>query len=178
MASLNKVMLIGNLGKESPEVRYTAAGTAVASFSIATSEKFKNKSGGMGRENRVAQHHPFGPGGPRRRSPGNTRPRGRPSISRGACKTRKWQDKDGRDRYTTEIVGEKMQMLSGKGEGGGGRQGGGRGESQEQPGTRSRPSTRMTIFRSNLGVNKNCKQNAISLRDCGVFLCKVAQTFG
>src|SRR6185369_375218 len=94
MASLNKVMLIGNLGKD-PEVRYTAGGTAVASFSLATSEKFKGKTGEWEEKTVYIE---------------------------GRLQTRKWQDKEGKDRYTTEIVGEKMQMLSGKGEGGGGQQ--------------------------------------------------------
>jgi len=130
MASLNKVMLIGNLGKD-PEVRYTAAGTAVASFSIATSEKFKNKSGEWEEK---TEWHNITLWARLAEIAGEYLAKGKTVYIEGRLQTRKWQDKDGRDRYTTEIVGEKMQMLSGKGEGGGGRQGSGRGESQEQPG--------------------------------------------
>ncbi len=122
MASLNKVMLIGNLGKD-PEVRYTTSGQAVASFSLATSEKFKSKSGDW--EERTEWHN-ITLWGRLAEIAGEYLAKGKTVYIEGRLQTRKWQDKDGRDRYTTEIVGDKMQMLSGKGEGGGGRQGGGR----------------------------------------------------
>ena len=121
MASLNKVMLIGNLGKD-PEVRYTTGGTAVASFSIATSERFKNKSGEW--EERTEWHNVV-LWGRQAEVAGEYLAKGKTVYIEGRLQTRKWQDKDGRDRYTTEIVGEKMQMLSPKGDGGG-RSGGGR----------------------------------------------------
>ena len=82
MASLNKVMLIGNLGKD-PEVRYTASGTAVASFSLATSESSRIRMVN-GKRRRNGTTLPSGPGS--RKSPGNIWPRGRPSISRVGCK--------------------------------------------------------------------------------------------
>src|SRR5689334_588633 len=129
MASLNKVMLIGNLGKD-PEVRYTASGTAVASFSIATSEKFKNKSGEWEEK---TEWHNITLWARLAEIAGEYLAKGKTVYIEGRLQTRKWQDKDGRDRYTTEIVGEKMQMLSGKGEGGGGRQR----QSQGQGGNRS-----------------------------------------
>lgn len=122
MASLNKVMLIGNLGKD-PEVRYTTSGQAVASFSIATSEKFKNRNGEM--EERTEWHNVV-LWGRQAEIAGEYLAKGRTVFIEGRLQTRKWQDKDGRDRYTTEIVGDRMQMLGGKGEGGAGRQGGGR----------------------------------------------------
>ncbi|GAM08680.1 single-stranded DNA-binding protein [Geobacter sp. OR-1] len=123
MASLNKVMLIGNLGKD-PEVRYTTSGQAVASFSVATSEKFKNRNGEM--EERTEWHNVV-LWGRQAEIAGEYLAKGRTVFIEGRLQTRKWQDKDGRDRYTTEIVGDRMQMLGGKGEGGsGGRQGGGR----------------------------------------------------
>jgi len=122
MASLNKVMLIGNLGKD-PEVRYTTSGQAVASFSIATSEKFKNRSGEM--EERTEWHNVV-LWGRQAEIAGEYLAKGRTVFIEGRLQTRKWQDKEGRDRYTTEIVGDRMQMLGGKGEGGSGRQGGGR----------------------------------------------------
>ncbi|MBT0664223.1 single-stranded DNA-binding protein [Geobacter pelophilus] len=129
MASLNKVMLIGNLGKD-PEVRYTTSGQAVASFSIATSEKFKNRNGEM--EERTEWHNVV-LWGRQAEIAGEYLAKGRTVFIEGRLQTRKWQDKDGRDRYTTEIVGDRMQMLGGKGEGSsggsggsGGRPGGGR----------------------------------------------------
>jgi single-strand DNA-binding protein len=122
MASLNKVMLIGNLGKD-PEVRYTAGGTAVASFSLATSEKFKGKSGDWEEK---TEWHNITLWARLAEIAGEYLAKGKTVYIEGRLQTRKWQDKEGKDRYTTEIVGEKMQMLSGKGEGGGGNSGGGR----------------------------------------------------
>ena len=110
MASLNKVLLIGNLGKD-PEVRYTASGTAVASFSLATSEKFKNKEGEW--EERTEWHN-VTLWGRLAEIAGEYLAKGKTVYIEGRLQTRKWQDKDGKDRYTTEIVGEKMQMLSRK----------------------------------------------------------------
>ncbi|HBG05909.1 MAG: single-stranded DNA-binding protein [Geobacteraceae bacterium GWC2_58_44] len=129
MASLNKVMLIGNLGKD-PEVRYTAGGTAVASFSLATSEKFKGKSGEWEEK---TEWHNITLWARLAEIAGEYLAKGKTVYIEGRLQTRKWQDKDGKDRYTTEIVGEKMQMLSGKGEGGG--QGGG----QQRPAGRPSP---------------------------------------
>jgi single-strand DNA-binding protein len=121
MASLNKVMLIGNLGKD-PEVRYTTSGTAVASFSLATTDKIKNKSGEWEEK---TEWHNITLWARLAEIAGEYLSKGKTVYIEGRLQTRKWQDKDGRDRYTTEIVGEKMQMLSAKGEGGG-RSGGGR----------------------------------------------------
>ena len=118
MASLNKVMLIGNLGKD-PEVRFTASGQAVASFSLATSEKFKGKSGEM--EERTEWHN-ITLWGKLAEIAGEYLSKGKTVYIEGRLQTRKWQDKNGNDRYTTDIVGDRMQMLSAKGErsGGGG----------------------------------------------------------
>lgn len=115
MASLNKVMLIGNLGKD-PEVRYTAGGTAVASFSLATTEKFKGKDGNWEEK---TEWHNVTLWARLAEIAGEYLAKGKTVFIEGRLQTRKWTDKDGKDRYTTEIVGEKMQMLSGKGEGGG-----------------------------------------------------------
>ena len=116
MASLNKVMLIGNLGKD-PEVRFTASGQAVASFSLATSEKFKGKSGDM--EERTEWHN-ITLWGKLAEIAGEYLSKGKTVYIEGRLQTRKWQDKSGNDRYTTDIVGDKMQMLSAKGERSGG----------------------------------------------------------
>ena len=110
MASLNKVLLIGNLGKD-PEVRYTASGTAVASFSLATSEKFKNKGGEW--EERTEWHN-VTLWGRLAEIAGEYLGKGKTVYIEGRLQTKKWQDRDGKDRFTTEIVGEKMQMLSRK----------------------------------------------------------------
>ncbi|HBA87676.1 MAG TPA: single-stranded DNA-binding protein [Geobacter sp.] len=131
MASLNKVMLIGNLGKD-PEVRYTAGGTAVASFSLATSDRIKNKSGEWEEK---TEWHNITLWARLAEIAGEYLVKGKTVYIEGRLQTRKWQDKEGKDRYTTEIVGEKMQMLSGKGEGGGGQrqgQGGGGGGKPSQ----------------------------------------------
>ncbi|MDD2899191.1 MAG: single-stranded DNA-binding protein [Desulfuromonadaceae bacterium] len=116
MASLNKVMLIGNLGKD-PEVRFTASGQAVAGFSLATSEKFKGKSGEW--EERTEWHN-ITLWGKLAEIAGEYLSKGKTIYVEGRLQTRKWQDKSGNDRYTTEIVGDKMQMLSAKGERSGG----------------------------------------------------------
>jgi single-strand DNA-binding protein len=129
MASLNKVMLIGNLGKD-PEVRYTAGGTAVASFSLATSEKIKNKNGDFEEK---TEWHNITLWARLAEIAGEYLTKGKTVYIEGRLQTRKWQDKDGKDRYTTEIVGERMQMLSGKGEGGGGNSGGGGGRPAQRP---------------------------------------------
>ena len=112
MASLNKVMLIGSLGKD-PEIRYTASGQAVASFSMATSEKFKNKAQEW--EERTEWHN-ITLWGKLAELAGEYLSKGKSAYIEGRLQTRKWQDKEGNDRYTTEIVGDKMQFLSPKGD--------------------------------------------------------------
>lgn len=121
MASLNKVLLIGGLGKD-PEIRYTASGTAVASFSVATTERYKNKSGEW--EDKTEWHNAV-LWGKMAELAGEHLAKGKQIYLEGRLQTRKWQDKDGRDRYTTEVVGERMQFLSPKSSGGQ-QQGGGR----------------------------------------------------
>lgn len=116
MASLNKVMLIGNLGKD-PEVRYTGSGQAVASFSLATSERFKNKQSGEWEEK--TEWHRVTLWGKQAEVAGEYLAKGKTVFIEGRLQTRKWTDRDGNEKYTTEIVGERMQMLGGKGDGGG-----------------------------------------------------------
>ena len=112
MASLNKVMLIGNLGKD-PEVRYTASGAAVASFSIATSERFKNKSGEW--EDKTEWHN-IVLWNKLAEIAKEYLTKGKTVYIEGRLQTRKWQDRDGKDRWSTEIIGDRMQMLGPKGE--------------------------------------------------------------
>jgi len=107
MASLNKVLLIGNLGKD-PEVRYTTSGTAVASFSLATSERLKNKGGEW--EERTEWHN-ITLWGRLAEIAGEYLAKGKSVYLEGRIQTRKWQDRDGTNRYTTEIVADRMQML-------------------------------------------------------------------
>jgi len=112
MASLNKVMIIGNLGKD-PEIRATTTGQSVATFSLATSEKFKNKNGE--KEERTEWHNVV-LWGKLAEIAGQYLSKGKTVFIEGRIQTRKWQGKDGNDRYTTEIIGETMQMLGGKGD--------------------------------------------------------------
>lgn len=142
MASINKVILIGNLGRD-PEVRYTPNGAAVCNVSVATTRNWKDKNSGDKVEetewHRVVFYDRLA------EIAGEYLKKGRPVYVEGRLKTRKWQDKDGKDNYTTEIVAEQMQLLGGR-EGGGGGYGGNQGGpedySQEAPSAPSRPSAR------------------------------------
>lgn len=142
MASINKVILIGNLGRD-PEVRYTPSGAAVCNVSVATTRNWKDKSSGDKVEetewHRVVFYDRLA------EIAGEYLKKGRPVYVEGRLKTRKWQDKDGKDNYTTEIVAEQMQLLGGRegGGGGGGGQGGNPEDySQEAPSAPSRPAAR------------------------------------
>mgnify|MGYP000993042678 CR=1 FL=1 len=143
MASINKVILIGNLGRD-PEVRYTPNGAAVCNVSVATTRNWKDKNSGDKVEetewHRVVFYDRLA------EIAGEYLKKGRPVYVEGRLKTRKWQDKDGKDNYTTEIVAEQMQMLGGREGGGGGGYGGGQGGpedySQEAPSAPSRPAAR------------------------------------
>jgi single-strand DNA-binding protein len=116
MASLNKVMLIGNLGKD-PEVRFTASGQGVTSFSLATSEKFKDKTSGEWVER--TEWHKVTLWGKLAELAGEYLSKGKTVFIEGRLQTRKY-DKDGVTHYSTEIVGDKMEFLSPKGERSGG----------------------------------------------------------
>ncbi|MGD9685814.1 MAG: single-stranded DNA-binding protein [Desulfobacter sp.] len=113
MASLNKIMLIGNLGKD-PGIRVTPSGQTVANFSLATKEQFKNKSGE--REERT-EWHSIVVWGRLAEIARDYLHKGKQVYIEGRLQTRKWQDKNGQDRYTTEVVAELMQMLGYKGDG-------------------------------------------------------------
>jgi single-strand DNA-binding protein len=109
MASLNRVILIGNLGKD-PDVRYTESGNVMATFPLATSEKFKNKAGDV--EERTEWHN-ITLWARLAEIAGEYLAKGKSVFIEGRLKTRKWQDREGKDRYSTEIIGEKMLMLGG-----------------------------------------------------------------
>lgn len=110
MASVNKAIVLGNIGRD-PEVRYSASGLAVCNLSIATTRKWKSKDGEAQEEtewHRVVFYDRLAEVADEYLGKGSA------VYVEGRLKTRKWQDKDGIDRYTTEIVGEHMQMLGGR----------------------------------------------------------------
>jgi single-strand DNA-binding protein len=136
MASVNKVILIGNLGRD-PEVRYTPSGSAVCNVSLATTRNWKNKDSGEKVEetewHRVVFYDRLA------EIAGEYLKKGRPIYVEGRLKTRKWQDKDGVEKYTTEIIAEEMKMLgSREGMGAGGGDDGG--EPRSAPAPRPAPS--------------------------------------
>ncbi len=119
MASVNKVIIVGNLGKD-PEVRYTPNGNAVCNLRIATTRTWKNKESGEKMEE--AEWHSVVLYDRAAEIAGEYLKKGRSVYIEGRLKTRKWQDKEGVDRYTTEIISENMQLLGsreGMGTGGG-----------------------------------------------------------
>ncbi len=111
---VNKVILVGNLGND-PEIRYSQGGAAITNLSIATSDAWKDKQTGQPQErtewhrvvffNRLAE------------IAGEYLRKGSKVYVEGSLRTRKWQDKEGQDRYSTEIVGSEMQMLDARGAG-------------------------------------------------------------
>jgi single-strand DNA-binding protein len=111
---INKVILIGNLGGD-PEVKYTAGGSAVTNVTIATSENWKDKATGENQER--TEWHRVVFFGKLAEIAGEYLKKGSQVYVEGRLQTRKWQDKEGQDRYTTEIVANEMQMLGGRGGG-------------------------------------------------------------
>lgn len=110
---VNKVILIGNLGRD-PELRYTQGGTAVANFSLATTERVKKE----GEWTDHTEWHNIVVFGKIAESCSSYLTKGSSAYVEGRIQTRKWQDRDGNDRYTTEILANTIQFLSG-GKGGG-----------------------------------------------------------
>jgi single-strand DNA-binding protein len=141
MASINKVILIGNLGRD-PEVRYAPSGSAICNVTIATSRQWKDKTSGERQEetewhrvvffDRLAE------------IAGEYLKKGRPVYVEGRLKTRKWTDKDGVEKYTTEIMADQMQLLGGRegGGGGGDDMGGGAPAPRSAPAARNAPAPR------------------------------------
>ncbi len=117
---VNKVILVGNLGQD-PEVRYMPNGGAVANITLATSESWRDKSTGENKE--ITEWHRVVLFGKLAEVAGEYLRKGSQVYIEGQLKTRKWQDQNGQDKYTTEVVvnvGGTMQMLGGKQEGGSG----------------------------------------------------------
>jgi single-strand DNA-binding protein len=133
MASVNKVILIGNLGAD-PEMRYLPSGEAVANLRIATTENWKDKNGD---KQETTEWHRVSFFGRQAEVCGQYLKKGSSVYVEGSIRTRKWQDQSGQDRYSTEVRGDRMQML-------GGRSGGGSADYDQSPpsdSTRGRPST-------------------------------------
>lgn len=107
MASVNKVILVGNLGRD-PESRFLPDGGAVCNFSIATTDKWKDKSG---EQQERTEWHRIATFNKLAEICGEYLKKGSQVYIEGRLQTRKWQDKDGQERYTTEIVADRMQML-------------------------------------------------------------------
>jgi len=110
MASVNKVILVGNLGRD-PEIRYMPSGEPVANITIATSSKYKNKSGEMVEE---TEWHRVTFFGKLAEIVGQYLKKGRSVYVEGRIKTRKYTDKDGIEKYATDIIANEMQMLGGR----------------------------------------------------------------
>ena len=117
MASVNKVIVLGNLGRD-PEVRYTPNGSAVCNLRIATTRNWKSKDSGEKMEE--TEWHSVVLYDRQAEIAGEYLKKGRPVYIEGRLKTRKWTDKEGLERYTTEIVADSMQLLGGREGGGGG----------------------------------------------------------
>jgi single-strand DNA-binding protein len=114
MASVNKVILVGNLGAD-PEVRYMPSGDAITNARLATTDSWKDKNG---EKQEKTEWHRVSFFGKLAEIAGEYLKKGSQIYVEGRLQTRKWQDKEGQDRYTTEIVADKMQMLGGRSGGG------------------------------------------------------------
>lgn len=114
MASVNKVILIGNLGKD-PETRYAPSGDAICNITLATTDTWRDKATGEKRE--ATEWHRVGFFGKLAEIAGQYLRKGSQVYIEGSLRTRKWTDKDGVERYTTEIRADVMKMLGGKGDG-------------------------------------------------------------
>ncbi len=138
---IHQVILVGNLGAD-PDTRYMPSGKAVTNIRIATSESWKDKQTGDQLErtewHAVVLYDKLG------EIAAEYLRKGSQVYIEGSLRTRKWQDKEGKDRYTTEIIAQNMQMLGGRGGGGGGGGGygggGGGGGGEDQPRRSSRPA--------------------------------------
>jgi single-strand DNA-binding protein len=126
MASVNKAILLGNLGRD-PELRHTQGGKAVATLRIATNDVWTD---GAGERQERTEWHTVVVWGRQAENCNQYLKKGRSVYIEGRLQTRKWQDKEGKDRYSTEIVADRVQFIGG-GQGGAGSGGGGGGSSYE-----------------------------------------------
>ena len=138
MASVNKVIIVGNLGKD-PEVRYAPSGSAICNVTVATSRQWKDKTSGERQEE--TEWHRITFFDRMAEIAGEYLKKGRPVYVEGRLKTRKYTDKDGVERYTTDIIATDMQLLGGReGGGGGGGMGGDDMGGAPAPAPRSAPA--------------------------------------
>ena len=117
MGSVNRVILVGNLGADA-ELRYTGGGAAVANFRLATTEVFKDKDG---QRQEQTEWHRVSLWGKQAETLAQWLVKGKQVYVEGRLQTRKWQDKDGNDRYSTEVRGDRVVLLGSGGGAGGGR---------------------------------------------------------
>lgn len=155
MASVNKVILVGNLGRD-PETRYMPNGEAVTNVTIATSDNWTDKSSGEKKEatewHRVTFYRRLA------EVAGEYLKKGSQIYVEGKLRTRKWQDKEGQDRYTTEVIADVMQMLGGRGGAGGG-------EESSQPSGYGSRSAESDTGKSAPRVAAGAKKSATTFED-------------
>lgn len=138
MASVNKMILLGNCARD-PETRFMTDGAAIANVSIATNRTWKDAQGGKKEE---VEFHRVVFFGKLAEIVAEYVKKGNPIYVEGRLRTRKWQDKDGTDRYTTEIVAEQMQLLGGRAD---------RGDApQERPAAKGKPAGSMSDMDSDV----------------------------
>jgi len=133
---INKVILVGNLGND-PEVRYAQSGSAITTLSVATSESWKDKEGN---QQERTEWHRVKAFGRLAEIMGEYLKKGRQVYIEGSLRTEKYTDKNGVEKYSTDIIADEMQMLGGMGEGGGGGGGGQRGGGGERSERPARPA--------------------------------------
>lgn len=138
MASVNKVIIVGNLGRD-PETRYAPNGDAICNITVATTDSWKDKATGEKKEQ--TEWHRIGFYGRLAEIAGQYLKKGSSVYVEGSLRTRKWQDKQGQDRYTTEIRADSMQMLGGR-QGSSGGDAGGYGGDYSQPAPQSNAPSR------------------------------------
>ena len=131
MGTVNKVILVGNLGKDA-EVRFTPGGAAVSTISLATTDVWNDKSSGQRQER--TEWHRVVLWGKQAETLNDYLKKGKQIYVEGRLQTRKWQDRDGNDKYTTEIRSDRIVLLGGRGGGGAGGDGGDYGSRDSSPG--------------------------------------------
>jgi single-strand DNA-binding protein len=139
MASVNKVIIVGNLGRD-PEIRYMPSGDAIANIAVATS--FKSKDRNTGEQKELTEWHRISFFGRLAEIVGQYLKKGSSVYVEGRLQTRKYTDKDGIERYATDIVAENMQMLGGRQGMGGNDMGGGMDDGGYEPQQQQRPAPR------------------------------------
>ncbi len=151
MASVNKVILVGNLGKD-PEVRYMPSGSAICNITLATSRSWKDKTSGERQEE--TEWHRVSLFDRQAEIAGEYLKKGRSVYIEGRLRTRKWTDKEGQERYTTEVVASDLVLLGGREGGGGGNTGFGGGDEGAAPAPRSAPAPRAPVAASKPAMQK------------------------